>query len=70
MLAALELRLWLHTPDALRGQPHGVTVRLGLHTGPVVIGSLGHDSQRPYIAGGDTLALATRLQQQAAPDTQ
>ena len=69
VLAALELRQRLRTPDALRGQPHGVALRLGLHTGPVVVGPLAHDPQRPYTAVGDTLALATRLQQQAAPDT-
>ena len=69
VLAALELRQRLHTPDALRGQPHGVTVRLGLHSGPVVVGSLGHEPHRPYTAGGATLGLATRLQQQATPDT-
>ena len=69
MLAALELRQRLHTPDALRGQPHGVTVCLGLHSGPVVIGSLGYEPQRPYTAVGATLTLATRLQHQATPDT-
>ncbi len=42
---------------------------MGLHTGPVVVGPLVHDPQRPYTAVGDTLVLATRLQQQAAPDT-
>ena len=69
VLAALELRQRLRVPDALRGQPHGVAVRLGLHTGPVVVGPLAHEPQRPYTAAGDTLQLATRLQQQAAPDT-
>jgi class 3 adenylate cyclase/tetratricopeptide (TPR) repeat protein len=69
VVAALELRQRLRAPDALRGQPHGVTVRLGLHTGPVVVGSLAHDPQRPYTAAGDTLHLAARLQQWAAPDT-
>jgi class 3 adenylate cyclase len=34
VLAALELSQRLRAPDAVRGQPHGVTVRLGLHTGP------------------------------------
>ena len=38
VLAALELRQRLRVPDAIRGQPHGVAVRLGLHTGPVVVG--------------------------------
>ena len=64
-----ELRQRLRVPDALRGQPHGVAIRLGLHTGPVVVGPLAQDPQRLYTAGGDTLARATRLQQQAASDT-
>jgi class 3 adenylate cyclase/DNA-binding winged helix-turn-helix (wHTH) protein/tetratricopeptide (TPR) repeat protein len=69
VLAALELRQHLRVPNAIRGQPHGVAVGLGLHTGPVVVGFLGHDPQRPYTAAGVTLDLATRLQQRAAPDT-
>jgi class 3 adenylate cyclase/tetratricopeptide (TPR) repeat protein len=69
VLAALELRQRLRVPEALQGQPHGVALRLGLHTGSVVVGPLEYDPQRPYTAVGDTLALATRLQQQAAPDT-
>jgi class 3 adenylate cyclase/tetratricopeptide (TPR) repeat protein len=69
VLAACELRQRLHAPDALREQPHSVAVRLGLHTGPVVIGPLVHDPQLPYTAVGNTLYVATRLQQQAAPAT-
>jgi len=69
VLAALELRQRLHAPDATRGQPHGVAVRLGLHTGPVVVGPLAYEPRRPYLAADDTLQLATRLQQQATPDT-
>jgi DNA-binding winged helix-turn-helix (wHTH) protein/class 3 adenylate cyclase len=69
VLTALDLRQCLRVPEALRGQPHGVAIRLGLHTDPVVVGPLAHDPQRPYTAVGDTLTLATRLQQQAAPDT-
>jgi class 3 adenylate cyclase len=69
VLAALELSQRLHAPNAVQGQAHGVPVRLGLHTGPVIVGHLAHDPQRPYAASGDTLRLATRLQQQAAPGT-
>jgi class 3 adenylate cyclase/tetratricopeptide (TPR) repeat protein len=69
VLAALELCQRLRVPNAIRGQPHGVAVGLGLHTGPVVVGPLAYEPQRPYTAAGDTLHLATRLQQQAAPDT-
>jgi class 3 adenylate cyclase/DNA-binding winged helix-turn-helix (wHTH) protein/tetratricopeptide (TPR) repeat protein len=69
VLAAFELRQRLHAPDALREQPHSVVLCLGLHTGPVVVGPLVHDPRLPYTAVGDTLHVATRLQQQAAPDT-
>jgi class 3 adenylate cyclase/tetratricopeptide (TPR) repeat protein len=69
VLAALELRQRLRVPNAIRGQPHGVAVRLGLHTGPVVVGPLAYEPQRPYTAAGDTLQLATCLQQRAASDT-
>lgn len=69
VLAALELRQRLHAPDGLDGQPHGIALCLGLHTGSVVVGPLSHESQQPYTAAGDTLHVATRLQHQAAPDT-
>jgi class 3 adenylate cyclase/DNA-binding winged helix-turn-helix (wHTH) protein len=71
VLAALELHQRLRAPDVVRGQPPGVAlvIRMGLHTGPVVVGPLAHDPQRPYTAVGDTLTLATRLQRRAAPDT-
>src|SRR5262249_12506024 len=69
VLAALELLQRLRTPDVLRGQPHGVALRLGLHTGPVVVGPLAYEPQRPYIAAGDTLHLAAQLHQHATPGT-
>jgi class 3 adenylate cyclase/DNA-binding winged helix-turn-helix (wHTH) protein/tetratricopeptide (TPR) repeat protein len=69
VLAALELRQRLHAPDVLEASPHGVALRLGLHTGSAVVGPLASEPQRPYLAAGDTLQRATRLQQQAAPDT-
>jgi AAA ATPase-like protein/adenylate/guanylate cyclase family protein len=69
VLAALELSQWVRAPDAVQSQSRGITMRLGLHTGPVVVGHLTHDPQRPYTANGDTLRMAMRLQQQAAPGT-
>jgi predicted ATPase/DNA-binding winged helix-turn-helix (wHTH) protein len=69
VLAALDLRQRLRAPDMIRGQPAGVALGLGLHTGPVVVGPLAHAPQQAYTAAGDTLHLATWLQQQAAPDT-
>ena len=67
--AVLELQQRLRLPDAVRGQPQGVALRLGLHTGPVIIGHLAHDPQRLYPSGGPTIHLATQLQQRAAPGT-
>src|SRR5262245_11179036 len=69
VIAALELQQRLRQPDAVHGQPQGVALRLGLHTGPVIIGPLAHDPQRLYPSGGPTIHLATQLQQQAAPGT-
>src|SRR5262245_34030622 len=68
VLAALDLRQRWHALEALREEPAGVAFRLGLHSGPVVVGPLADAVQRPY-AAGVTLHVATRLQQQAAPAT-
>jgi predicted ATPase/class 3 adenylate cyclase len=69
VLAALELRQRLrdtpilHTP--LVGK--GLTLSMGLHSGLVVVGCLGNDSQRISTAVGEPFYVATRLQQQATP---
>jgi class 3 adenylate cyclase/predicted ATPase len=50
---------------------HGVrlAVRVGIHTGLVVVGALGGDDRQERLALGATPNLAARLQGQAAPDT-
>ena len=45
------------------------TVRLGLHTGQLLLGSLGEDQRLTYTAVGDTTQHAAWLAQQAAPGT-
>jgi class 3 adenylate cyclase len=42
-------------------------VRIGLHSGPVVVGRIGDDLRMDYTAVGDTTNLAARLQQGAEP---
>jgi DNA-binding winged helix-turn-helix (wHTH) protein/predicted ATPase len=71
VLAALEMRQGLRQPQAVRGQPpgEGLALRLALHTGPVVIGGLAYDPQRPYTAVSATLYGVMRLQALAPPDT-
>ena len=68
VLAALDLRQRVHASEALRGQPSGVALRLGLHSGPVVVGPLADAPPPPY-AAGTTLYAAVQFQQQAMPDT-
>ncbi|MCP4668030.1 MAG: AAA family ATPase, partial [Deltaproteobacteria bacterium] len=43
--------------------------RIGLNTGPVVVGSIGDDLRMDYTAQGDTSNLASRMEGLAKPDT-
>ena len=44
-------------------------VRVGVHTGPVVVGSIGDGERRENLALGRTLNLAARVQEFAQPGT-
>ncbi len=46
-----------------------VDVRIGIHTGLVVVGAMGNDEKREALALGETPNLAARLQSLAAPNT-
>jgi class 3 adenylate cyclase len=46
-----------------------IRVRVGLNTGPVVVGKIGDDLRMDYTAVGDTTHLAARMQQSAEPGT-
>jgi tetratricopeptide (TPR) repeat protein len=50
---------------------HGLRlrVRVGVHTGPVVVGEMGDGARTETLAMGETTNLAARLQDQAEPDT-
>jgi len=65
MVAALQER------HARLAQPHGVrvAVRIGIHTGLVVVGEVGGGTHLEQLALGDTPNIAARLQGLAAPDT-
>src|SRR3989442_6463864 len=45
----------------------GLQMRIGINTGPVVVGRIGDDLRMDYTAVGDTTNLAARMQQTARP---
>jgi class 3 adenylate cyclase/tetratricopeptide (TPR) repeat protein len=70
VLAALGIQQMLHE----RRQDLGpgcteLAVRIGINTGPVVVGTIGDNLRTDYTAVGDTTNLAARLQQHAEPGT-
>ena len=69
-LAALAIRARLEEqpPEVEPGRPIRLSLRLGLHTGFVVVGAIGDNLRMDYTAIGDTTHLAARLMQMAEPD--
>jgi class 3 adenylate cyclase len=57
-----ELDSARHTPGA-----EGLRVRVGINTGPVVVGLVGTDSAHEYTAMGDAVNVAARMQASARP---
>lgn len=46
-----------------------VAVRIGIHTGPVVVGEMGTGRRREHLALGETPNIAAKIQALTAPDT-
>jgi class 3 adenylate cyclase/tetratricopeptide (TPR) repeat protein len=46
-----------------------IKMRIGIHTGPVVVGTLGNDLRVEFRAVGDTVNLASRMEGMAEPGT-
>jgi class 3 adenylate cyclase/tetratricopeptide (TPR) repeat protein len=46
-----------------------ILLRIGINTGPVVVGSVGNDLRVQFTAVGDTINMAARMEQMAEPGT-
>jgi class 3 adenylate cyclase/tetratricopeptide (TPR) repeat protein len=46
-----------------------ISLRIGINTGPVVVGSVGNDLRIKFTAVGDTINMAARMEQMAEPGT-
>ncbi len=58
--------------DRMREEREGIPpikMRVGIHTGPVVVGTLGNDLRVDFKAVGDTVNLASRMEGLAEPGT-
>ena len=64
---ALGILVAIHQAPLLQQQ--SVQVRIGIHTGPVVVGEIGGGAKREHLALGETPNIAARVQGVAEPDT-
>jgi class 3 adenylate cyclase/predicted ATPase len=64
--AGLEIAGAIHELPLLQ-QP--LQVRIGIHTGPVVVGEMGGEGRQEQLALGETPNIAARIQGKAEPDT-
>jgi len=69
VIAALAIHSALEALDeeVRSANGRGFQMRVGINTGPVVVGKIGDDLRMDYTAVGDTTNLAARLEQLAAP---
>ena len=71
-LAALDILAAVREYAARLERERGITgfnVRVGINTGPVVVGEVGTDLRVAYTAVGDAINMAARMEQAAEPGT-
>ena len=64
---AIQQALKRYAEELKREQGIEFQMRMGLNTGPVVVGKIGDDLTMEYTAVGDTVNLAARMEQMAEP---
>jgi class 3 adenylate cyclase len=69
VFAALAIQQALRERREQLGLGIELAVRIGINTGPIVVGTIGDNLRTEYTAIGDATNLAARLQQHAEPGT-
>ncbi|MCX5851290.1 MAG: AAA family ATPase [Deltaproteobacteria bacterium] len=64
-----EMTLFNERVKQDKGDILPIQMRIGIHTGPVVVGTLGNDLRVDFKAVGDTVNLASRMESIAEPGT-
>ncbi len=67
--AGLEIVAAIQRLSPFSSEVKELQVRIGIHTGPVVVGEIGSGTKRELLAMGETPNVAARLQSLAAPQT-
>lgn len=64
-----EITRYSESLKDLNGEMPMLQMRIGIHTGPVVVGAIGNDLQVEFTAIGNTVNLASRMENLALPGT-
>lgn len=67
--AALAIHREMDAFNRKSGELDPIRMRIGIHSGPVVVGTLGNDLRVEFKAVGDTVNLASRMERLAEPGT-
>ena len=65
--SALSIHREMETFNETRENVFPIRMRIGVHTGPVIVGTLGNDLRVEFKAVGDTVNLASRMEGMAEP---
>jgi len=64
-----EMAMFSERMKQKQGEALPIKMRIGIHTGPVVVGTLGNDLRMEFKAVGDTVNLASRMEGLTEPGT-